>query len=195
MMRQTEILLSIKDFEARYRLTRSNIYNRINGLKDKGYPMEPMKQGNKSIYSVDQAALMDRLDEHIEDGNDIASFPDPDGRTPMPQPVERLTSHPIEQIETVERSPVTLGIASLVDAIAGKLVEVIPAPSPNPLADLRLIHEAYEHGWLLSSSQLATLLGLKTLSGASFTRYGYNFTRHGKNGSESAWKITREAVD
>lgn len=197
MLRQTEILMTIKDFEARYRLTRSNIYNRINGLKDKGYPMEPMKQGQKSIFSVDQAALMDRLHEHLEDGNDIASFPDSEGRVNLSQPVERSMSQPIERLtaqqdSSIDRSPAALGVAALVDAIAGKLAEVIPTPTLDPLANLRLIQEASEQGWLLSSSQLAPLLGVKPPSGAEFQRYGFTFTRSGRNGAESAWRITKE---
>ena len=195
-MNQADILLSIKDFEQRYRITRSNIYNRLNGLKDKGYPMEPRKQGTRAIYNVDQGALMDRLHEHLEAGNDINSFPDSDGRVQMSQPVEHPIEHPVGRIavqqDSIERSPATLGVAALVDAIAGKLVEALPTPQPDPLAALRLIQEACEQGWLLSSSQLAPLLGVKPPSGASFERYGFTFTRTGRNGAESAWRISKE---
>ncbi|WNZ24116.1 hypothetical protein HJG54_15430 [Leptolyngbya sp. NK1-12] len=54
--------LTIKDFESRYGVTRSNIYNRIDGLKKKGYPMEPEKQNGKSVFNADQISLMDSLD-------------------------------------------------------------------------------------------------------------------------------------
>jgi biotin operon repressor len=67
--------LTIKDLEARYGVTRSNIYNRMNGLKEKGYPMDLEKQGGKSILNADQVSLMDRLDAHIKGGSEIASFP------------------------------------------------------------------------------------------------------------------------
>jgi hypothetical protein len=195
-MDNTEVLLTIKDFEQRYKLTRSNIYNRINGLKDKGYQLEPMKQGTRSIFSAEQGAIMDRLHNHLLAGNDIGSFPDSDGRVQMSQPVERSIEHPIERITTqqdsmIDRSPATLGVAALVDAIAGKLAEVIPTPQPDPLADLRRLQEACDQGWLLSTSQLAPLLGLNSLSGQSFERYGFTFTRTGRNGTESAWKINK----
>jgi predicted DNA-binding transcriptional regulator AlpA len=195
-MNEAEIILSIKDFEARYGITRSNIYNRINGLKDKGYMMEPAKLGNKSIYRVDQAALMDRLHEHLEAGNTIDSFPDSTGRVQLNQPIDSPTRHPIERLTTqqdssIDRSPAALGVAALVDAIAGKLAEVIPTPQPDPLANLRLIQEACDQHWLLSSSQLGALLGIHPPSGAGFTRYGFTFTRTGRNGAESAWKISK----
>lgn len=194
-MDNTEVLLTIKDFEQRYKLTRSNIYNRINGLKEKGYQLEPMKQGARSIFSAEQGAIMDRLHNHLLAGNDIGSFPDSDGRVQMSHPVERPTGHLVErptmQQDSLDRSPATLGIASLVEAIAGKLAEVIPTPQPDPLADLRLIQEACDQQWLLSTSQIAPLLGVKSLSGASFERYGFTFTRAGRNGAESAWKISK----
>ena len=127
-MDSTEILLSIKDFEQRYSLTRSNIYNRINGLKEKGYPMEPSKAGNRSIYNADQGAIMDRLHEHLSNGNDIGSFPTMDGRVQLSQPADSPTRHPIERLtaqqdNAIDRSPATLGVAALVDAIA--LVTII----------------------------------------------------------------------
>jgi len=46
-----------------------------------------------------------------------------------------------------------------------------------------------EKGWLLSTSQLAPLLGLRSLSGKVFERYGFSFTRVGRNGAESAWRV------
>jgi hypothetical protein len=192
-MDNTQILLKIQDFEQRYNLTRSNIYNRINALKTKGYPMEPMKQGNRSIFSVDQAAIMDRLNEHLEAGNDLGSFPDMDGRVMLSHPVERSIERLVEsQDSSIERSPSALGMAAMIEAIASKLVEVIPTPQADPLANLRLLQEALEQGWLLSSSQLAPLLGLNRLAGAEFKRFGFTFTRSGKNGSESAWRITKK---
>jgi len=203
-MNEAEIILSIKDFETRYGITRSNIYNRINGLKDKGYAMEPGKLGNKSVYSVDQGALMDRLHEHLEAGNTIDSFPDSSGRVQLNQPVDSPTRHPIERLTTqqdssIDRSPASLGMATLIDAIAGKLVEILPTPTPtptaDPLANLRMIQEACDHGWLLSSSQLAALLGIHPPSGQSFDRYGFRFVRSGRNGAESAWKITKHCPD
>lgn len=195
-MDNTEILISIKDFEQRYKLTRSNIYNRVNGLKAKGYDLEPMKQGTRSIFSAEQGAIMDRLHQHLLAGNDIGSFPDASGRVqltqhtvqPIERPIERLT---VQQDSLAERSPATLGVATLIDAIAGKLADVIPTPQPDPLVNLRLIQESHDQNWLLSSSQLGALLGVKSLSGASFERYGFTFTRTGKNGIESAWRITK----
>ena len=40
-----------------------------------------------------------------------------------------------------------------------------------------------------STSQLAPLLGLKSLHGSEFCRYGFVFTKVGRNGAESAWQV------
>ncbi|MFW9259893.1 hypothetical protein [Nostoc sp. CALU 546] len=69
---------SIKNLEVRYGVARSNIYNRINGLKDLGYNLEPESREGKSIYNADQVVLMDALDRHIKNGGNIKNFPPPD---------------------------------------------------------------------------------------------------------------------
>jgi hypothetical protein len=193
-----ELLLTIKDFEQRYSVTRSNIYNRINALKDKGYPMEPEKQGSRVFYSADQTVYMDNLDAHLKAGGELATFPNADGRVEI---VGRSIGHPIErptasQDSMIDRSPATLGVAALIDAIATKLGDIVinnrPHPDTvDPIANLKALEEACSNGWLLSSSQLAPLLGLKTLTGKEIHRYGFICTRAGRNGQESAWKITK----
>jgi len=80
----------------------------------------------------------------------------------------------------------SLALALVVDAIAGKLQDLTLA---DPMVNLRSLEEACDRGWLLSTSQLAPLLGLKSLNGKEFCRYGFRFTRVGRNGSESAWRV------
>lgn len=189
---KTEIdSLSIKDLEVRYGVARSNIYNRIDGLKKLGYHLEPEKQGNKSIYNADQIALMDSLNEHLKSGEAIATFPTAEGVLPVlqdnPQPSYRTQDRP-----AIETAPAALGMAAFADAIVTKLIEAFPQQQySDPLANLRQLQEACDRGWLLSSSQLAPLLGRKTLPSKDFERFGFLFTKAGKNGSESAWRVER----
>lgn len=71
---QTELdSLTIKDFECRYGIARSNVNHRIAGLKQRGHHLEPEKQDGRNIYSADQIALMDQLEAHIQAGQPIAS--------------------------------------------------------------------------------------------------------------------------
>jgi hypothetical protein len=194
--------LTIKDFESRYNVTRSNIYNRINGLKEKGYPMEPEKQGGKSVFNADQIALMDALDNHLKRGGSIGDF----GESERPTGQSNLsyrTQDTQSKIKPADPAPATFGMGAMMDAIASKVVAILdlrqtesstpqpPASAVDPLANLRALQEACDRGWLLSSSQLAPLVGLKTLHGKEFERYGFKFIKASKNGAESAWRIKK----
>ena len=76
-------------------------------------------------------------------------------------------------------------LALLVSAIAAN------QPPPDPLARYRQLEEIAAHGWELPTSELAHLLGLKTLSGSELERYGFRFVKVGKAGIESAWKVEK----
>jgi hypothetical protein len=192
--------LTIKDFESRYNVTRSNIYNRINGLKEKGYPMEPEKQGGKSVFNADQIALMDALDDHLKGGGVIGDFGSerPTGQANLSYRTQDAQS----KLKPADSAPATFGMGAMIDAIASKVVSILdlrqtelPAPQLPPLADplanLRALQEACDRGWLLSSSQLSPLVGLKSLHGKEFDRFGFKFVKVGKNGAESAWKVEK----
>ena len=64
------------------------------------------------------------------------------------------------------------------------------------LAHLRELEEAYEKCWLLSTSEVADLLGLSVNTvrgyGNSFEEAGFVFTRSGnRSRGEIAWKIRK----
>lgn len=186
----------VNELSDRYQLTRSNVYNRLSKLG-----IQAEKVGNKAFLNASQLEQMDRLDQHLKEGNTIEDFL-----------VDRHhSSSPIRQSEKSYRTgrtmgrdeppaplalgmPSALALDSLADAIALKLTAIAPAPPlpTDPLANLRLIEEACTNGWHLSSSQLAPLLGVKSINGKEVRRYGFLFRRVGKNGSESAWKILKE---
>lgn len=179
--------------------------NRIAGLKQKGYDLEPEKQNGRNIYSADQIALMDRLDAHLKAGHPIATFPAvSQDSLPSSYRTQDISSEIAVSQDRLQlshrtqdnRSDKMAGAASLIDAIAGKVVEIISLNqaglvAPDPLANLRMLQEACDRGWLLSTSQLAPLLGVKGLNGRTIERFGFTFTRVGRNGIESAWKVGR----
>lgn len=196
--------LTIKDFESRYNVTRSNIYNRISGLKEKGYRMEPEKQGGKSVFNADQIAVMDALDLSLKDGNSIADFPAANGKSDLSYVSQDKPELSRRTQDSKNDGSSIMLFAGMIDAIAMKVADLIsgrPAqpievklpelPPPDPLSNLRSIQEACDRGWLLSTSQVAALLGVKSLSGKMGQRFGFTFTRVGKNGAESAWQVSK----
>lgn len=201
-MSQTELdSLTIKDFEARYQIARSNVNNRIAGLRQQGYDLEPEKREGRNIYSADQITLMDLLDAHLKAGNPIATFPAAAGQMNSTVSQDKLhLSHRTQDSTYVSQDKSHLSHrpqdsrwdgASLVEAIAGRVVEILSfnRSAPDPLSNLRAIQDACDHGWLLGTSQLAPLLGVKRLTGQRVERYGFTFTRVGRNGMESAWQV------
>lgn len=196
--------LTIKDFESRYGVARSNIYNRIKGLTDKGYHMEPEKQGGKSVFNADQIGLMDALDSHLKTSGTIADFGASDRPTGQIEPSYR-TQDTQAKLKPADPAPATFGMGAMIEAIASKVVSIldlrqseqptpqIPPSAADPLANLKALQEACDRGWLLSSSQLAPLIGLKNLHGKKLERYGFKFVKTGKNGAESAWKVEKQS--
>ena len=62
----------------------------------------------------------------------------------------------------------------------------------NLLEMLRGLQELADKNWWLSTSQLAQVMGLKSLPASEhFERYGFRFTRSGKNGSETALRVEK----
>ncbi len=95
-------------------------------------------------------------------------------------------------------------VPALADAISTRLTPILEgitaklAPPLSPLAELEALERAYEKHWILSTSQLASLLKLspKTLvSSQTFERHGFIFTRADKVGAEIGWKVDKNSTE
>jgi DNA-binding transcriptional regulator YhcF (GntR family) len=174
--------IPITQLPSRYGIARSNLYTR---LKDLG--IEPEKMGKKAFVNAEQLQLLDALHEHIQKGGTTGEFlKSLNGATSD----RALVTSPNEQNPLFQ--PNTL--VAVVEAIVKRLL-------PNTgsrLSYLRELEEAYEKGWLLSTSEVADLLGLspKTIAayGQEFFDAGFVFTRAGtRKGGEIAWAIDKES--
>lgn len=183
----------VADLADRYQVARSNIYKRLEGLS-----IKPEKIGNKSVINGDQLVVMDELDQHLKADGTIASFNNPTGQA---KESHETAGHSNGNGAIAKpKASDQLVTAHQLLAVLERISEVIAAPPQLPpaappahgLDTLRRIQEAYERQWKLSTSQLAPLLGMKGLSGAEVKRFGFVFTRVGKNGNESAWSISKE---
>ena len=65
---------------------------------------------------------------------------------------------------------------------------VLPAET-DALAPQRQLKEAAEEGWLLSTSQVRQILGMKSWNGGD--RFGFKFENVGRMGSGKAWRVNR----
>ena len=186
-------LIPLAQLPSRYGIARSNLYTRLKDLK-----IESVKQGRKAFVSGDSLSLLDGLHAHLERGGTTNEF------------IKEISSNSIANVSTSEVSEydsrsisndgepaITLQPSVLVGAIEAVVNRLIPK-NRNSLNYLRDLEEAYEKGWLLSTSEVANLLGLNqrtiTQYGVEFNDAGFIFARVGtRKGGEIAWSIDKES--
>ena len=140
----------------------------------------PLKRGNKSFVTPEQLKFLDAMDIAIKE-NRLDEFLNE--RAVSEQSSEQ--SGQSGQLATTTQSDPSAVISILAEAI------IQASRQADPLAHIEALQKACDCGWLLSSSELAPLLKLARISGQTIERYGFTCTRVGRNGAESAWKITR----
>jgi len=176
--------IPITQLSSRYGIARSNLYIR---LKDLG--IEPEKMGKKGFVNAEQLQLLDALHDHINKGGTTGEFLKSIGGTTSDR---ALVTSPSEQNPLFH--PPTL--VAVVEAIVKRL---LPSTGSR-LSYLRELEEACERGWLLSTSEVADLLGLspRTIAayGQEFEDAGFVFTRAGtRKGGELAWSIDKSSLN
>ena len=103
---------------------------------------------------------MDGLDSPIKAGHEIASFPGVEGLAPVSYSLQDKAALSRRTQDTSPKFDHSLALALVMEALAGKLQDSRPS---DPLGNLRSLEEACDRGWLLSTTPLSGLLGLKSL--------------------------------
>lgn len=184
----------VSDLPDRYSIGRTALYERMGVLA-----IKPEKQGNKSYVSGHQLQALDDLDAHVKRGGVLSDFSGRVQRTFGEQSGQLAVSSP-GQLAPSAPSGLSALIEGAVESLVGRLAPLFTAPQ-LPKAGMRLAHlreleEAYEKRWLLSTSEIADLLGLSVNTirgyGDSFEEAGFVFTRSGnRSRGEIAWKIDK----
>jgi hypothetical protein len=119
--------------------------------------------------------LLDQLDEHLEEGGNLDNFVPPSEVTPvMGNSIEHVAAES-------DLLPFDSGMVALMQLMDSRR---------SPLDNLRDLEDAVSYGWLLTTTQLEKLLGVKP-RGEQFDRQGFLFTRQGKAGREAQWSVTK----
>ena len=169
----------------RYGIKRTALYERLKALS-----IKPQKQGNKSYLDSDQVEQLDQLHAHIQRGGVINDF----GSESEQLKVEQTDS--TGQLVSMNQSGT---LVALVEVLTSRLVPAILSkltPPTAPLAHLEALEKAYEKDWLLSTSELAQLLGLSPRTirkyGNTFNEAGFTFNRAGTRArQETAWRVSK----
>lgn len=187
----------------KYGIVKSVLYDRINRLG-----IKPTKIGNKSYINGEQLDLLDQLHAHLNAGGSMAEFAQHSGSQSGGQSdsIEsggEFASQSGGSLTATELTASQFGsIGLLIEGLVTKLVPVIvrqlPVSATDPVAHLRALEEAYQNGWLLSTSELAALLKLSKSTvrgyGTKFEDAGFIFTRAGtRKRGETAWEVGKRS--
>jgi hypothetical protein len=208
--------IALPQLQDRYDIGRTAVYSRIQSLQ-----IEPERKGNKAYISADQLKLLDELHDHLQRGDSMADALEKMGSDVRTEQTEYGTgqgsvsglfgeqfsepySEPYsEQSFTVEEQSAIAALVAVMREVILQQEQMLViqrqmasrlTPSPDPLVKLRSLEEACQNQWHLSTSDLALILSLSvnTLGRyKSFKRYGFKFTKSGRNGTETAWRITK----
>ena len=171
--------LPVSGLADRYGVHRSQVYNRLDSLKKRNPKLVPHRRGRSSYVSAEILGYLDGMAALIEQGNTNEEAADAVlGILPVDSRPDSLPD--TRQFETSEL------------AIVSSEPEPKPFDKQEFLEKLRTIQEIADNDWLPSSSELAAILDLKSLpSGPSFERYGFQFSKAGRNGPETSWRIKK----
>ena len=177
----------VSELRDRFNIGRTALYERMNTLS-----IKPMKQGIKSYVSGEQLRWMDELDAHLKSGGGLADFVQSVHQTSSEQ-IEQLSLPMSQSVSLTQSLPMVAVIEGIVQSVFTRLAPQPPQGGMR-LAHLRELEEAYEKKWILSTSELADLLGLSASTvrgyGDQFQEAGFIFTRAGtRSRGEMAWKI------
>ena len=190
-------LIPLSQLPSRYGIARSNFYNRLKDLK-----IEPIKQGRKAFISSSSLQLLDQLHAHIMEGGITSDFIQQkhhlNHQLVVGSNAELELDTPISIQNNIEPT-ITLQPNAFISVVEAVVKRFIPTDNSR-LTYLRELEEAYQNGWLLSTSEVANLLGLtqKTITsyGQEFSDAGFVFTRSGmRKRGEIAWAIDKQTSD
>lgn len=173
---------SIAELEKRWGISRNALKARAKALG-----VELIRKGpTLTTWPGDSIAEADRLDAHLKAGGAMAAFP---GCAGSDGSQAAVTS----QGGSDSRLAVS-GKADQLAVLAAAVAAAMPQPAADPLQRARGLREAADDGLVLTSADLAGLLGqaVKSVSGWADgeQRYGYTFHRH-QQGRYVLWTVER----
>lgn len=164
----------------RYDVHRSQVYTRMEALKRRDETLVPYKRGKKAYIPKMMLDYLDGMAALIQKGQTTEEAAD--------QVLNRLPTRRADSLVDTRH----VQSSELVIAEPEPVFEDPEFDFDELLVKLRGLQELADQGWWLSSSQIAHVLKLKSLPpGDSFERYGFRFTKAGKNGAEIAWKLAK----
>jgi hypothetical protein len=173
--------LPMSALETRYGITRSNVFARRTALKELRPELDQCErqEGRRHFICEPMISLLDQMAESIKSGLTIQ------------EAARAAVGSSQVVLQNVPQNP-ALAESSVVELATEKDSAFHPFMEVDPLAKYRLLEEAAERGWLLSTGDLARIIGVHAIPEA---RYGFRFIRRGWNGREAAWQVKKLEIE
>ena len=194
----------VADLPSRYQLGKQQVYNRFVALN-----IKPSKVGKRAYITNIQLQSLDRLHAHISGGGLMADFDFPTqslDESSLVDAIDTTNGHLTSSEHSPEKSPLdridtTNGIVennleALVNLIAGAVSQTIASTvqQRSPLWYMSELERAEAQVWLLTTAEIQTLIGVKPIVAkgtSTYQRGSFTFTKAGKIGSQTAWRVTK----
>lgn len=148
------------------------IYDRLSALA-----ITLPKKNRKSYATPEVIERLDKLQEHLDNGGSLKDYDEGDDTLAV-------------KYEEVKPSNDTSLEVRASDDTLPQVIYIEKEPDFDPLLPNRLLSEAAKEKYILTSKQLQDILGIKP-RGNTFTRLGFTFTKVGKDGIYSSWKVEK----
>jgi hypothetical protein len=174
-------LHAVSSLQERYDLaSRQAVYDRIAALG-----IKPVSRGKLSTEQLDK---LDKLDKWLKTNphSAIADFPqEPEVMEPESSVISHQPSVNSLSSGAVDNSQQSFDLLELAESFARHLSKL-----RDPLQHYAALERAIASGWLLSSTEVRALIGVKP-SGDRFQRGSFIFIRSGKIGAQAAWRVVK----
>lgn len=175
-------LHAVSSLQERYDLaSRQAVYDRLAALN-----IKPVTRGK---LDDEQLTKLDRLNEWLKANphSAIADFPQELEVMSLDLASQRLDS--LERLDSLDKpldnSQQSFDLLELAESFARHLSKM-----RDPLQHYAALERAIASGWLLSTSEVRSLIGVNP-TGDRYQRGGFVFVRSGKIGAQSAWRVTK----
>ena len=180
----------VSQLQSRFNIGKQAVYNRLDALD-----IKPFKEGNRSYLKPEQLELLDKLHEYVTQGGTMAEFKSQLDK--VDSPLDTVDSK-VDGLDALVKSNQSNDLELLVQVISASVEKALTSgKSKSPLWYMKELKEATEEGWLLTTSQIQELIGVKpkTKKGENtYTRGSFSFVKSGKIGTQTAWKVKCTSV-
>lgn len=160
----------------RYRISKAAFHNRKNALPS----VTGIKQGKRVLFTPEEVFIFDAMDWYLDQGFTLEEVASAQKSFEVAEDLDRtLEVEPQKRSQgELALSPQAVRFGRDIAAVVAQAVEQLaPRPQLDPLRPMRLLDEAAEKEYVLSTAMLANILGfsVQTVHGFANPEYRHGF--------------------